>query len=59
MGVLFMSQKPVIYLGNLNIVRDSHYVHLLILHDNPNLYSITNALLLIYHKTNIVVYNDP
>ena len=33
-----MSQKPVIYLGNLNVVRDSHRVHLLILHDDPDLY---------------------
>ena len=33
-----MSQKPVIYLGNLNVVRDSHRVHLLILDDDPDLY---------------------
>lgn len=35
MGVIFMSQKPVIYLGNLNVVRDSHRVRLLILDDDP------------------------
>ena len=40
-----MSPKRVIYSGNLNIVQDSHRVHLLILRDDLDLYSITNTLL--------------